>query len=541
MLYQTQLTPVHSYQHQVSNIPSYQTIQTSASERSITPPANCSSQTYNWMHQQQVISPCTLDYQQMAYRCNFIGQLQGNYEVDVLAGIDRINVIVPTVPDGERQHAIVRQVCHDWEALPDKFIHEEASQFSLCSTDGNILGKMMKGMNMKYSIEWSMKDGSKTIWRRSGKVVFKLVSLVPPTSRRGSISSVCSLSSVMSNSIASPENDVNHHGMLGLGRFNIRPELLHDNSFPRYNKDQRRDYISNPPSVVSSVVSEVDNSKQKRLSRSSKLATTKIASQPMKPKTRETVEAQPFPRKASAAKKPKSEKEVFNEIKKYCSENPSLLKKVLNWGNIQTSVAELTQEDLEELSRGRLWVTANLEYTPTESDEDVKWQDALDDLKGAYQEMANDPNTFIQPAPQQSEPGKQHRLKKSEGGLWVIDECKIENGGKWGVCAQELKSRKWIDHRNNGKNIEVKVVPLIRILEKMGEHLKRDQNQDVEKCVHFLFNSCNQKKLNSKLKTRNLKHNIANLKVKLDKQYSLSFAVKVANTADIIAQEERGK
>jgi len=465
--------------------------------------------------------------------------------VEVSSGIDRINVIVPTVPDGEQPHAIVRQICNDWEALPDKFIHEEPSRFNLCSTDGSIQGVMMKGMNMKYHVEWTMNDGTKTIWKRTGNVVFNLVSvdsLVPPSSRRGSISSVCSLSSILSNSVGPQELDTNHHGVMGLGGY-IRPELLRDNSFPRY-KDPRRDYISNPPSVVSSVVSEADESQQRRLVTSNNLATTKIpATRPKPDKKTPKVEpvATPPVNKTPEKPKPKSEQEIFYEIKKFCSESPTLLKKVLKWGNIQTSVAELTKEDLEKLSRGRVWVTASLEQPSTETEEDVKWQDALDDLKGAYQVTATDSNTFIQPAPQQSEPGKQHRLKKVEGGLWVIDECKMKSGSKWGLCAQELPSRKWIDHRHDRKNIEVRVVPLLTILERMGERLKTDQNQDVEKCVQFLFNSCNQKKLNSKLKTRNLKHNIANLKVKLDKQYSLSFAVKVANTADTIAQEERGK
>jgi len=542
MLYQTQLAQVRPYQQQISNIPSYQT---STSERSITPPVSCSPQAYNWLHQQQIISPLALDYQQIAYSCRFVGQLQGSYEVEVPAGIDRIKVIVPTVPEGERQHAIVRQVCHDWEALPDQFIHEDGSRFNLCSTDGNIQGVMMKGMNMKYSIEWTMNDGTKTIWRRTGNVGFTLVSvdsLVPPSTRRGSISSVCSLSSIMSNSIGPPELE-NHHGALGLCGYDIRPELLRESSFPRY-KEQRRDYIPHTPSVVSNNVSEVDERPQRRLARSSNLATTKIpASQSPEPRKIHVaaVKAVPTPAPLPKKPKPKNEQEVFNEIKKLCIDNPALLKKVLKWGNIQTSVAELTREDLEKLSSGRVWVTASLEHPATETEEDVKWQDALDDLKGAYQEVQNEPNTFIQPAPQQSEPGKQHRLKKVVGGLWVIDECKMKSGSKWGLCAEELPSRQWIDHRNNRKNIEVKVVPLIRILERMGERLKTDQNQDVERCVQFLFNSCNQKKLNSKLKTRNLKHNIANLKVKLDKQYSLSFAVKVANTADTIAQEERGK
>jgi len=529
MLYQTQLAQMRPYQ-------------TSTSERSVTPPVNCSPQAYNWLHQQQLISTPDLDYQQVAYRCNFVGQLQGSYEVDVLGGIDRINIILPTVPAGERPHAIVRRVCHDWEALPDQFIHEDRSCFNLCSTDGNIQGVMMKGMNMRFSISWTMYDGTETIWRRTGEVVFNLVSvdsLVPQSSRRGSISSVCSFSSVMSSSIGAPELDSTHQGAMGLCGYNIRPELLCDSSFPPY-KDQRRDYVSNPPSVVSSIVSEGDDCQQRRLARCSNLATTKILPrQSLEPaeskETKKAVVTRP------PAYPPKSEQEVFKEIKTLCSNNPTLLKKVLNWGNIQTSVAELTRNDLEKLSSGRVWVTASLDHSSVETEDDVKWQDALDDLKGAYQAVQDKPNTFIQPPPQQNEPGIQHRLKKVEGDLWVIDEFKIKSTSKWGICAEELPSRQWIDHRHSGKNIAVKVVPLLRILERMGERLKTDKNQDVERCVQFLFNSCNQKKLNSKLKTRNLKHNIANLKVKLDKQYSLSFAVKVANTADSIAQEERGK
>ena len=59
----------------------------------------------------------------------------------------------------------------------------------------------------------------------------------------------------------------------------------------------------------------------------------------------------------------------------------------------------------------------------------------------------------------------------------------------------------------------------------------------VEKQLEFLFQDCNQKKLNTKLKKRNLKHNIQNLKVKLEKQHCLSFAVRVVNVADAIAKE----
>jgi len=63
--------------------------------------------------------------------------------------------------------------------------------------------------------------------------------------------------------------------------------------------------------------------------------------------------------------------------------------------------------------------------------------------------------------------------------------------------------------------------------------------EEIERRIEFLFTSCNQKKLNTKIKQRSLKHHIGNLKVKLEKQYALSFAVRVANIADSIALEDR--
>merc|ERR1719419_1525552 len=72
-----------------------------------------------------------------------------------------------------------------------------------------------------------------------------------------------------------------------------------------------------------------------------------------------------------------------------------------------------------------------------------------------------------------------------------------------------------------------------RILDRLRD--KGCLYQDIEKSVEFLFTSCDQKKLNGKLKTRTLKHNIANLKNKLEKQYALSFAILVANAADKIS------
>jgi len=77
----------------------------------------------------------------------------------------------------------------------------------------------------------------------------------------------------------------------------------------------------------------------------------------------------------------------------------------------------------------------------------------------------------------------------------------------------------------------MKLVMLETILDRLGGDY---QDGNIEKQMEFLFLSCNQKKLHTKLKQRNLKHNIANLKVKLEKQHCLSFAVRIANIADSI-------
>jgi len=134
-----------------------------------------------------------------------------------------------------------------------------------------------------------------------------------------------------------------------------------------------------------------------------------------------------------------------------------------------------------------------------------------------------------------NEPGVQHRLMKGQRGRWKIESHDVDTG-KWILCAEQLSDGRWVDIKNNREVIRVQLIPMSEILQKMGEEFA-PENQEVEKCIEFLFTNCNQKKLNSKLKGRNLKHNISNLKVKLEKQYALSFAVQVATTADTIAKD----
>jgi len=107
----------------------------------------------------------------------------------------------------------------------------------------------------------------------------------------------------------------------------------------------------------------------------------------------------------------------------------------------------------------------------------------------------------------------------------------------WVPCIQELQNRQWVHSRSRLKLFNIYIIPLLDILNRMkGDWL---EYEEMEKRIEFLFNSCNQKKLNTRLKPRSLRHHIVNLKVKLEKQYALSFAVGVANIADSIALEQR--
>jgi len=128
----------------------------------------------------------------------------------------------------------------------------------------------------------------------------------------------------------------------------------------------------------------------------------------------------------------------------------------------------------------------------------------------------------------------QHKLLKDQNGRWTI-EVNCTEGEGWQLRAQQLADEQWVDIKNNKMKIHVHIVPMSKILEKLGGELLKSKN-DVMKSIDFLFTSCNQAKL-SKLKGRNLKHHITNLKVKLEKRHALSFGVHVAHTAETIVQE----
>jgi len=231
------------------------------------------------------------------------------------------------------------------------------------------------------------------------------------------------------------------------------------------------------------------------------------------------------------------EQDMFDMIKIWCSRRPNLVKKLVHWGLSKDPEPgipiKISPQKIKKLASGRLWVSCMLDKSlsarlPGEISSD---QDALDNLKGAYQETEQGSNIYVQPRPEINQPGLQHRLKK-EGDFWVIEERDTESQA-WRRRMKEEFGR-WLDLRYIYQPVRVKVIPLSKILERMTDHIF---DGGVEKQLDFLFNECNQKKLNTKLRKRNLEHNIQNIKLKLKKQHCLSFAVRVAKVADMIAKE----
>jgi len=461
------------------------------------------------------------------FRCNFIGQLTGSYEIHSSTGVDKVSVIVPNSTEIEESYAIARTVCDDGEALPDQFIFEEQQYFTLRSVDRQVHAVMQKGINMKHFVKWKYMDGLEVIWQRT-EVVFSMVSVdaLSSCSRRPSISSLYSTpsTSVVSHSIDATDKD----GVRNL----IRPELRQMCSTPTHpvyeprrasqSTDEKSDYQME------------DSQKMKHVSAISHFSDTSVKEKLLRDESMKSGEAYSQQLASSI-----SEERLFAQIKADCLRCPSLLRRLISWGSGRTTSTPVTREFNKKISVGRLWVTAKSALPSKELEE--KFQDALDDIKGAYQEIG-DTGVWQQPVPQVGEPGLQHRLLRDGRGYWMIEERVSqgdnENSEKWVACARELSDERWVDLKNDQVEIDVRLVEMIDILEKMMEDQNTVESADVQKSyVEFLFKTCNQKKLNTKLKKRNLKHNIANLKVKLDKQYALSFAVKVATTAEAIIQE----
>jgi len=232
---------------------------------------------------------------------------------------------------------------------------------------------------------------------------------------------------------------------------------------------------------------------------------------------------------APNAKNGYSHEEFFKHIKAHCSLNPMLFKKVIDWSMTKNKKRKISKDEAKRLSEGRVWVIAHT----LDTIEGKATQHSLDEIKGAYREVSE--GLWMQPDPKACGSSVQHRLQKDDHGLWMIEQHRVEGDG-WQIRVQQLDNSEWVDLKNMKRSIRAWIVPMSRILEKLHEELL-ESKIDVKKGVDFLFNSCNQLKL-CKLKGRNLKHHITNLRVKLAKRNALSLGVQVAATAESMIQEE---
>jgi len=407
------------------------------------------------------------------YSCEFLSQLQGSYQTETC----EINVVVSPVSRWQKQHAIVQRISsEDQSPLLNQFVYEEGSYFRLCSFDGQGIAVMEKGMNMLVSVVWSSKE--KTIeWRRKGTVVFDLVNVV-------------SLSQPLDQQ--QPEN------------VSTLPTQMVLSSPECSSLDVRKHYNS-------------ESSEQSNLK---KLTLVNVAS------GSSCTSEESYKRFIT---KSQEEEMLFSRIKKYFRVKPALVKKIVDWGVSEFPNLTAGEKTVEELSKGRIWVTVTLEKTEYNFNQQLK--DNMDGLRGAYQEL--ECGVYYQPRPEKNEIGVQHRLRRSVLNHWLIEEIDLKND-IWLPCAKELKDGKWVDLKSMRRTIKVRLVPVSEVLQKIGS---LQDLTHMEKYLDFLFTACNQRKLVNKLKIRNLKHNIANLKLKLQKQYALNFAIKVALTADSIALE----
>jgi len=414
-----------------------------------------------------------------SYCSNLLAQLVGGYQAETREA----TFIHVELDNGKTQYAKVKRTCASGAPLPNLVIREDDTRFALCSFDGFVLAVMIKSQIIKHSVTWYTNEGSKIVWRRTGDVYSKWASSTPEQSRRNSLTSVLSGVSLISYSSILPYEEPVCRRMQIRQESHTRPE--------------------EEAATGDTTKSTADSSHSTSLI----------------PISQSTSESRKTGQRLS-------DDALFSQFKEYCGKFPSLLQKIIHWGISRTNRPIGTSE-ISALAAGRVWVRA----TVTEGDVE-NWQEILDEFKGAYQEVAE--GVFLQPPAQPNEPGIQHRLRQNELGFWIIEELNaVQN--VWYPCAQELPYGNWVDLKDNRKRYNIQVLSFESILYRM-----RDQWADfgeMRRSVDFLFNLCNQKKLNTRLKARNLKHNISSLKLKLEKQHTLLFAVRISQTADSIAIE----
>jgi len=131
---------------------------------------------------------------------------------------------------------------------------------------------------------------------------------------------------------------------------------------------------------------------------------------------------------------------TFIFLQALCLKDPVVLEKALCWGIAHTPNRKAAaSQEIADIGIGRLWVSAWLSQSFKDFE---KYKEILNEIKGAYQQVST--GVYLQPAPEPSEPGIQHRLRRSNSGYWIIEELNVE-GDVWLPCTQELSNGKWVN------------------------------------------------------------------------------------------------
>merc|ERR1719419_250150 len=142
------------------------------------------------------------------------------------------------------------------------------------------------------------------------------------------------------------------------------------------------------------------------------------------------------------------EQHIFKMIKYICTGRPNLVKKVVLWGlradASSNATFKINRGRIHELSRGKFWVSCMLGHSKIGLKKVFMGskQDALDDVKGAYQELEEMPGIYVQPRLDQYEQGRQHRLRL-EFGKWVIEQLDPATN-TWKVKAKQQFGTRWL-------------------------------------------------------------------------------------------------
>jgi hypothetical protein len=257
------------------------------------------------IYQQEVRQTSSLE-NAILYSCYVVAQLQGRWETHTPAGPVQITVKLPKVVVSKEHWALVNRVSDDGNEFDDHFIYEKPQCFLLCSVDGIVKAVMGKGSNMKHKVKWKNTNyGVHSVWRRKGKVTFKLVK----------IESIIHQQFGVSLTKVSPINDLENCENMSVQTINHNRLHIQTGRHP-----DMRSVMMNPSFNGCSTETDI-------------------------PK----LNTQIFATDASKITVNLSKDYKFEFIKEHCSSNLSLLKKVVNWARNSNRARNIIQ-----MSEGRL-------------------------------------------------------------------------------------------------------------------------------------------------------------------------------------------